>query len=242
MAKEMRSKFADIIKRYLAGDGALLKEIQANAKSSHPIAQMARESLAADVDPADKALETRKRKLEIDMMEQNMRKEELQMRKDEQNMQKEEQQMRKEDLQMQKDKFEFTRLLSRNGVVDDQVRMMFKDVILNSLRNDSGQGQAMANLGLQPVCLSAVSIKLGFNFDNKQLQEVGRLLKVAYVNAYGTDPGKYDSKVEGRACEVNLYTKKDIPMIEQVMRDFQAKLKRAGHNKTLAQFWPVGNQ
>ena len=228
MAKEMRSKFADIIKRYLAGDGALLKEVQANANSSHPIAQMARESLAADMSPEDKALETRKRKLEIDMMEQNMRKEELQMRK--------------EDLQMQKDKFEFTRLLSRNGVVDDQVRMMFKDVILNSLRNDSGQGQAMADLDLQPVCLSAVSIKLGFNFDDKKLQDVGRLLKVAYVNAYGTDPGKYDSKVEGRACEVNLYTKKDIPMIEQVMRDFQAKLKRAGHNKTLTQFWPVGNQ
>jgi len=38
-------QFANIIKRYLAGDHTLIREIQANAQSSSPVAQMARESL-----------------------------------------------------------------------------------------------------------------------------------------------------------------------------------------------------
>ena len=222
MAKEMRSKFADIIKRYLAGDGALLKEVQANAKSSHPIAQMARESLAADVDPEEKAIENRKRKLEIDMKEQQLRKEDLQMRKEEQ--------------QMQRDKFEFARLLSRNGEVDDQVRMLFKDGLMNSLRVDAGQ-QAITDQSMQSVCLSSVATELGLNFDGDKLKEIGVMLKSAYVGQYGTEPGKHETIVGGNTRNVNLYTRKDKPLIEKVMRDFQAKLKRAGHNKTLAQCW-----
>ena len=81
MAKEMRTKFADIIKRYLAGDKTLVEEIKANAESSHPIAQMARESLAADngMSPEDKALETRKRKLEVDRLALQIQRDELQV-------------------------------------------------------------------------------------------------------------------------------------------------------------------
>ena len=44
-AKETRTKFANILERYMAGDGTLHAEIQANASSSSPIAQMARGSL-----------------------------------------------------------------------------------------------------------------------------------------------------------------------------------------------------
>ena len=219
MAKEMRSKFADIIKRYLAGDGALLKEVQANAKSSHPIAQMARESLAADVDPDEKVLETRKRKLEIDIMESKARFEE-----------------ESRTLQIQKERLEFIKSLSPSGVIDDQVRMMFKDGLMNSLRNDAGQ-QPITDPSMQPVCLSAVATKLGFIFDGDQLKEIGKNLKVAYVDVNGKLPGKHESIVNGDKRMVNLYTKKDMPIIEKIMRNFQATIKRAGHNKTLAQFW-----
>jgi hypothetical protein len=45
LAKEIRAQFASIIQRYLAGDHTLISEIQANAASSSPVAQMARESL-----------------------------------------------------------------------------------------------------------------------------------------------------------------------------------------------------
>jgi len=51
-AKEYRSKFADVIKRFLAGDKTLVEEINANAESNAPIHQMARDacSSAGDVE------------------------------------------------------------------------------------------------------------------------------------------------------------------------------------------------
>ena len=42
MAKETRAKFADVLTRYMAGDGSLIGEIHANALSTSPIAQLAR--------------------------------------------------------------------------------------------------------------------------------------------------------------------------------------------------------
>ena len=44
-AKKVKSKFADIIRRYLAGDHALVSEINCNATSLSPVAQLARESM-----------------------------------------------------------------------------------------------------------------------------------------------------------------------------------------------------
>ena len=42
MAKETRTKFADVLTRYMAGDQSLVEEIQANAVSTSPIAELAR--------------------------------------------------------------------------------------------------------------------------------------------------------------------------------------------------------
>ena len=44
-AKETRVQFADIIKRYIAGDRTLITEINANASETSPIAQLARASM-----------------------------------------------------------------------------------------------------------------------------------------------------------------------------------------------------
>ena len=44
-AKKYRKQFAAIIRRHFAGDQSLHAEIDANATSNHPVAQMARESL-----------------------------------------------------------------------------------------------------------------------------------------------------------------------------------------------------
>jgi hypothetical protein len=40
VAREIRVKFSDIIRRYLAGDHSLITEIQANSQFSSPIAQI----------------------------------------------------------------------------------------------------------------------------------------------------------------------------------------------------------
>jgi len=222
MAKEMRVKFADIIKRYLAGDASLVKEVQANAASSHPIAQMARESLAADVSPEDKALENRKRKLEVDIMESQARYEDEHRK-----------------IQIQHERFEFIKSLSPNGVVDDQVRMVFKDSILNAVRNDSGQALSAPDPSMQPLCLSSVATELGLRFSSDNLKAIGKKVKAAYVAAYGLPPGKHEQFVEGAPRMINLYTKRDKPMVEKAMREFQAQRCEGGHGRTLVQLWKI---
>ena len=218
MAKEMRVKFADIIKRYLAGDASLVKEVQANAASSHPIAQMARESLAADVSPEDKALENRKRKLELDLMESEAAQKKL---------------------HIHRERFEFIKSLSPNGVVDDQVRMVFKDSILNAVRNDSGQALSAPDPSMQPLCLSSVATELGLRFSSDNLKAIGKKVKAAYVEAYGAPPGKHEQFVEGAPRMINLYTKRDKPMVEKAMREFQAQRCEGGHGRTLVQLWKI---
>jgi hypothetical protein len=47
VTKETRTQFASIIQRYMAGDQSLIAEIQSNAESSAPIAELATESPGA---------------------------------------------------------------------------------------------------------------------------------------------------------------------------------------------------
>ena len=68
VAKETRTQFVNIIKRYMAGDESLIHEIHANANSTSPIAELARASL--DADKAYKL--THKRKLEELEIEERM--------------------------------------------------------------------------------------------------------------------------------------------------------------------------
>ena len=67
-AKQIRSQISTIIRRYLGGDKSLITEIEANAASSSPIAQLARAStdVLANVVPAivDHLSILRKRKME----------------------------------------------------------------------------------------------------------------------------------------------------------------------------------
>ena len=58
IAKETRAQFAEIIKRYMAGDQTLITEIKANASSTSPIAQLAR----ASIDQSDAGVKRRRGK------------------------------------------------------------------------------------------------------------------------------------------------------------------------------------
>jgi hypothetical protein len=224
MAKEMCMKFSGIIKRYLAGDETLVKEIKANAASAHPIAQMARESLGADnaINDKDMALERRKRKIELDTMESQARFEDERRK-----------------LQIQNEKLQFIKSLSQNGEVDDQVRMLFKDSILNSVRNDSGQVQTAPDPTMQPLCLSSVATELGYKFSTDHLLSIGKTIKERYVAKYGALPGKHEQFVNGAVRMVNLYTKRDRAMVEQAMKEFQERQRTAAPGKTLIQIWGV---
>ena len=118
----------------------------------------------------DKALENRKRKLDMDRIE----------------------------LQIHHERLQLIKSLSPNGVVDDQVRMVFKDSILNAVRNDSGQALSAPDPSMQPLCLSSVATELGLRFSSDNLKAIGKQVKAAYVAAYGAPPGKHEQFVEPR--------------------------------------------
>ena len=74
MARETRTKFADLIKRYLAGDSTLVRELAENSDSTHPIHGLARQSLAAQ-EGAVQDDESRKRRRimeELNIQKQTM--------------------------------------------------------------------------------------------------------------------------------------------------------------------------
>jgi hypothetical protein len=69
VAKETRKAFASIIHRYLAGDKSLITEIQANATSSSPIAQLARATLPEPEDPEARRKRIKREDVELVKLE-----------------------------------------------------------------------------------------------------------------------------------------------------------------------------
>lgn len=72
VAKETRKAFASIIHRYLAGDKTLITEIEANAESSSPIAQLARASLPEPEDQEARRKRIKREELELVKLEREI--------------------------------------------------------------------------------------------------------------------------------------------------------------------------
>lgn len=67
-AKKYRKDFCVIIKRYFAGDQSLHTEIDGNAASCHPIAQMARESLGMQAHDSQSLVGLKRRREELELL------------------------------------------------------------------------------------------------------------------------------------------------------------------------------
>ena len=65
-AKRTRVQFADILKRYMAGDKSLIAEIDANAESNSPIPQMARASLATEPVEKPTLMDLKRKRAELE--------------------------------------------------------------------------------------------------------------------------------------------------------------------------------
>lgn len=80
VAKETRRAFVSIIHRYLAGDKSLLKEIEDNAESSSPIAQLARATLPDPEDPEARRKRIKREDLELVKLERDIQQSEQDIR------------------------------------------------------------------------------------------------------------------------------------------------------------------
>jgi hypothetical protein len=197
VAKETRTQFANIIRRYMAGDATLVPEIQANAQSASPVAEMARASLPAQ-DPFE--LETRKRKLEVeDVAIKRMRIE-----------------VKAEEMQLVRD---FTSMMATLNpkwmTLDTRLRIRTEDWLKNIVF-ESGQ-LSIANgpsSSSQPppksICVSDVARQVGKGtLTHGQLSLAGAKMARAYRELRGQEPPKRAQWVDGCERLVNSYTEAD---------------------------------
>jgi hypothetical protein len=79
---------------------------------------------------------------------------------------------------------------------------------------------------MQPLCLSSFATELCFRFSTNDLISIGKTLKGKYVDKYDSPPGKHEQSVNGAVRLINLYTKRDRAMAEQVMREHHSSVER----------------
>ena len=203
VAKETRTQFASIIKRYMAGDASLVDEIKANAESDDAINQLAR----ADMPQVQVQVEdghTRKRKaLELETLEADLHTKRV---------------------NTQARLMEMYATLCPGGQLDDRTRLHFKDTIVNLSSAAAGNYPAITNGEAKslnaPLTISTVAAELGLQFSTSDLQSVGHKVKKLYVSKHGTAPPKHDQLCGGAVRPVCSYTERDRDIVERALRDY----------------------
>lgn len=205
VAKETRSQFAGILQRYMAGDGSLRAEIEANAGSAAPIAQLARESLGmqAEADPVVIGMKRKREELELFKMEEEIKG------------------------MVQARIFATTAELERlrdpvRSNLDDRTRLMIQDSLQNTLLGSLGQGVGLPAItnSNAPISIASVAAKLGYKPTSGDSKRIGMDLRKRYVAAHGKPPSKHDQLCDGRVTAVNSYAESDRGLVEAALHAY----------------------
>jgi len=198
-AKTHRSTMVSILTRYFAGDPSLLKEIEANAVSESPVAQLARAAMASDTSQA-----SLKRKHEEEIEYENKRVE-LQARK-----------LGNVNL--------FTSTMSMinpNWRDDTRLRLQTEDWLKNVAFN-SGMA-AITNGEAAPtsksISVTQVARELGYNLNHANQIKVGRLVATKYRAKYDAEPPTHAQWVDGAERPVKSYTEADRGLIVDALAE-----------------------
>jgi hypothetical protein len=215
IAKESRVQFAEIIKRYLAGDESLVQEIRANAESDSAISKLARESFDAD------RVETLAHKRKLDQLEIEERVVALELKKVE---------AQSKHIDMMAKTAELYTNLCPNQEIDERGRVLLKDCVLNSLTS----GRLLTNGG-EPaapatkfITISSVAAEMGLRFDSGTLIKIGLDVKRDYQDLYDEEPPKHEQIVGGAVRQVCTYQERDREIVEEVIRRYTGAAKRTG--------------
>ena len=188
---------SQIIHRYYAGDKSLMEEIEANAVSENPLAQIARASLPENT---MEDAESRKRKRVIEDADL--------------------QKVRIGNINMFNSIMSF---YSPNWQNEDQrLVLQMQDHLKNVMLPPTSQG-AITNGensdNLSPITVSQVAQDMAKRLSNGQLIRAGRLLAERYRERHGKDPSKHKQFVDGAVRMVNSYTEQDRDLVEEVIEE-----------------------
>jgi hypothetical protein len=195
-AKRNRSVMTKILIRYFAGDKSLIQEIEANAQSDAPVAQMARGALA--VEPS------RKRSiddLEIEERMVNVEQQQLKILQDVTN--------------------QYTALCNPTMMMDERAKLLLKDRLLNFVVRSQPALLApeAAQDTLPFLTISDVVNGLGYRFSTTHLKSAGMSIRKAYIAKYNEPPSKHSQMVEGAVRQVNTYHVKDRQLLEDAIHE-----------------------
>jgi hypothetical protein len=207
-AKQFRSKAADILTRYYAGDKTLLIDICANAESHAAINQAARAALP-QVQVEDE--HTRKRKA----FELEVEEEALQMSRVDRHV---------KNVTMQTKLMEAYATLCPGGQIDDRTRLHFKDTIVNLSSAAASNYMAIANGEAKspnaPITISTVAAELGFRFSASDLISIGSRVSKLYTAKHGAAPPKHEQQCGGAVRPVCSYTERDRALVEGALKQY----------------------
>lgn len=233
-AKKNRSIMAKILIRYYAGDPSLIPEIEANAASDAPVAQMARASLADEEREPENAISINNKRalenLEIEERAVNVRHKNAMAERAENENKIQHIKSQLAVFNQVTDRYIF--LCSPMAILDERARLIFKDSLLNFVVRFNqhhqaaiagADGEAPPAPVAQPVgflTISTVAQGLGYQFDSNQLKRIGARVAQAYYLKYKESPSKHEQFVDGAVRKVNTYQDKDRELIEAAINTF----------------------
>jgi hypothetical protein len=206
IAKETRTMFANILKRYLAGDQSLILEVNANAVSNSPIAQMARDSLGIEKDdPVMVGFKRKREQVELLKLEEEVKA------------------MTQTRILEAAEKLERIRNPSIPSFLDERTRLMLQDSLQNSILNTSFMGGKAAIEGPspnKPISIGSIAKELGYNPNTSDAKRIGLDLRKRYIKQHGKPPPKHDQLCDGRVTQVNSYNEQDRPLVEEALHAY----------------------
>lgn len=196
VAKETRVQFANVLRRYMAGDESLVDEVRANAQSTSPVAQLARQSLPPQ---QEETVEDRKRRREIEDVD-------LQCKR----------------MSVATSFISSMSLLNPTWADDARLRVQTQDLLKNiALRPPGSQFLLEENGSSKPstasLTISDVAADMGLRLKLGKLSQAGVSVAAAYRRRYGRDPPRRQQFVDGAERWVKAYTEADRDLISEAL-------------------------
>ena len=250
LANETRLKFADIIRRYMAGDAKLTQQVRVNAQSDNPILKLARESLEKEEQEKENKTISINRKRTLENLEIEERMVIMERSRAETERMKAETERSKtetktQELEKQLEIFTkanelYIKLSSPQTSMDERARLIFKDNLMNmivkgvqppvpvitmpAIAGDASSGTptpTAPSVGF--LTISALASEMGYKFDSSQLKKLGMRIAQAYSRQYKQSPPKHDQFVDGAVRKVNSYHVKDRALLEREITGFTSQ-------------------
>ena len=242
-----RSSMVKILQRYYSGDGTLVNEIEANAVSNSPIAQMARAADGEGVPPKlkrsmecdggfyDLDVDERKAKIALMIAAAHLKTAEASLKTAEANS---------KNVDSHKELLETYVSVCTHPVLDDAAKAAFKANVMNIIRPvvapPAASLLAIANhqeAGADDLInISGVAADMGLQFSIKDLKAIGCLLSKAYNDKYNVKPNQREQQVATGKILVNSYTNRDLDLMQAAISDFD---KTRGQSQSRICFAPA---